>query len=100
MLHKQITAVVDKISGKQTARVIQKDTIIHPIYKKRYSTTSRMLVDTGEFTVNVGDSVSIAPTRPISKRKSWKITAVHTGDHVSKVATVQKLGRARSRTKG
>lgn len=67
---------VDRISGDHTIRVITVGSVIHPIYKKRHSITSRMLADTGNFDVKVGDIVRIIETRPISKRKAWKVVEI------------------------
>ncbi len=67
---------VDRISGERTIRVVSVGSVIHPIYKKRHTITSRMLADTGSFDVKVGDTVRIVETRPISKRKAWRVVEI------------------------
>ena len=46
----------------------------HPKYKKRYMVSKKFYAhceDTGKF--NIGDSVTISETKPISKLKRWKV---------------------------
>ena len=60
-------------SSAQTVRVTAKMTKVHPIYKKRYTQTRRFLVHDEHDTAKVGDEVTIAACRPISKGKQWRI---------------------------
>lgn len=76
MEKKIIIATIDKISGTNTARIFMTRSVIHPIYKKRYTLTSRRLVDTTGIEVKVGDSVAIEPTKPQSKLKSWRVASI------------------------
>lgn len=46
----------------------------HPKYKKRYQVSKKFYVhcdDSSKF--NIGDEVTIAETRPLSKLKRWKV---------------------------
>lgn len=46
----------------------------HPKYKKRYFTSKKFYAhceDSSKF--NIGDEVTIAETKPISKLKRWKV---------------------------
>jgi small subunit ribosomal protein S17 len=46
----------------------------HPKYHKRYQTSKRYLVHTApDVKVEVGASVEIVETRPISRNKRWKV---------------------------
>ena len=45
----------------------------HPVYKKRYRTTTKYFVHDNENQCNKGDIVTIAETRPVSKNKRWRI---------------------------
>ncbi len=45
----------------------------HPVYKKRYRTTTKYFVHDKENQCNKGDTVTIAETRPVSKNKRWRI---------------------------
>lgn len=51
-------------------------TTVHPLYKKVLRRTKKYKADAGEFTVNLGDSVVIVETRPISKNKFFKIKEI------------------------
>jgi len=48
----------------------------HRIFKKRYKRTSRYLVHSPGNLIEVGTKVEIVPTRPISKRKFWRIQLI------------------------
>lgn len=45
----------------------------HPVYGKLVKRTIKLLADTGDFEVKEGDIVKISQTRPVSKRKNFKI---------------------------
>lgn len=42
-------------------------------YRKLISRTKKFLAHDGKGQVKVGDSVEIVETRPISKKKSWRV---------------------------
>ncbi len=67
---------IDRLSGINTARVVSYESVVHPLYHKRYTKTSRMLVDTTGHDIQVGDSVKIVETKPISRHKSWKVREI------------------------
>jgi len=48
----------------------------HPKYKKFINVKKKYLVDSNNVRVIVGDKVEIVASRPISKRKRWKILNV------------------------
>ena len=48
----------------------------HPQYNKTVQTTTRYYVHDEENTLNVGDRVRIAETRPLSKEKRWRLLEV------------------------
>ena len=49
----------------------------HPMYKKVVKTTKKYYAHDEENTAKVGDKVSIAETRPLSKLKRWRLVEVH-----------------------
>lgn len=61
-LKMQNTAVVE-VEGRTT----------HPLYKKILRRNKKYKADTAGLTVNLGDTVKIVETRPISKDKNFKI---------------------------
>ena len=48
----------------------------HPIYGKFVNKTSRFMAHDEENTCNVGDTVKISETRPISKSKRWRLIEI------------------------
>ena len=47
---------------------------LHPKYKKRYQISKKFYADCDDSSkFNIGDEVTIAETRPISKLKRWKV---------------------------
>jgi len=57
---------------KDTATVLVEREAMHPLYKKTYIQSKKYLVHDMMGTKE-GDMVDIVKTRPISKRKHWKI---------------------------
>jgi small subunit ribosomal protein S17 len=45
----------------------------HPIYSKTMKSTKKYLAHDEENTCNIGDTVRIMETRPLSKRKRWRL---------------------------
>lgn len=45
----------------------------HPVYKKRYHTTKKYFAHDEENRCGAGDTVTIAETRPFSKKKRWRL---------------------------
>ena len=60
---------------KNTVTVLIERQAKHPLYKKTYVQSKRYLVD-DLLGVNLGDIVEIVNCKPISKRKTWKVTKV------------------------
>ncbi len=48
----------------------------HPRYHKSMARTTRLYVHDEENTLNVGDRVRVAETRPLSKLKRWRILEI------------------------
>ena len=51
---------------------------MHPVYKKRYVTSKRYQAHDEKNEANVGDSVQIIETRPISAHKHFKLDKIVT----------------------
>lgn len=49
---------------------------MHPIYKKYFRKTSKFMAHDEENSAGVGDTVMIMETRPLSKRKRWRLVTV------------------------
>lgn len=48
----------------------------HPIYGKYVKKSSKFMAHDEENTCNVGDTVRIMETRPLSKNKNWRLVEV------------------------
>lgn len=69
--------------GKVTSDVADKTITVtvtsretHPIYKKQYTVSRKYVAHDENNEAHVGDMVVIAETRPISKRKSFKLDRI------------------------
>ena len=67
----QGTVVSDKMDKTVVVRIDRVK--VHPKYKKRYKVSKRFKVHDPENRCKVGDKVTIAECRPLSKGKRWKI---------------------------
>lgn len=68
------TIIANKMQGTAVVEVTRK--VAHPLYGKLQKQRKRYKVAVSEITVKVGDMVSIASTRPMSKDKYFKIARV------------------------
>jgi small subunit ribosomal protein S17 len=66
--------VSSKMDKSITISVKQK--IKHPIYGKFVNKTARFMAHDEENTCNVGDTVKISETRPLSKNKRWRLVEI------------------------
>ena len=72
--HRQTkTGVVISKAGTRTIIVRVDSYIAHPLYKKRMRKTKRFATHDAENRGQVGDTVIIGETRPISKTKRWEL---------------------------
>lgn len=69
---KSLTGEVISTKMAKTATVKVERRWHHPLYKKIVKKSKKYLAH-NELGVSVGDKVRIQETRPISKRKRWKI---------------------------
>ncbi|MCR4277477.1 MAG: ribosomal protein S17 [Candidatus Berkelbacteria bacterium] len=86
-MQKYLTGVVVTNTAKDTAVVEVVTWKTHRIFKKRYKRTGRYLVHNPGNLIEVGAKVEIIPTRPISKRKFWRIQPLSEKIATKKVST-------------
>jgi small subunit ribosomal protein S17 len=48
----------------------------HPVYKKVIKRMTKLMADDRENKCNIGDVVKVIETRPLSKRKRWKVIEI------------------------
>lgn len=77
-MSKQLTGIVTSDKMKKTITVRVSRVTRHPRYGKYVRRWKKYLVHDEEETARVGDEVIIAETRPLSKRKRWKLVGIIT----------------------
>ena len=72
------TRIGKVISDKmdKTIVVAISDSKKHPLYKKVVKTTYKLKAHDEENTCNVGDTVKVAETRPLSRDKRWRLVEI------------------------
>ena len=72
------TRVGKVVSNKmeKTIVVAIADNVRHPLYKKIIKRTIKLKAHDEENTCNIGDTVEIMETRPLSKDKRWRLVNV------------------------
>jgi len=61
---------------QKTITVAVERQVKHPIYGKFITKTTKYLAHDENNEAKVGDKVQIMSTRPLSKRKSWRLTEI------------------------
>ncbi len=68
--------VVVSSSMEKSIVIAVKTKMKHPIYGKFVNKTSKFMAHDEENTCNVGDTVKISETRPLSKSKRWRLIEI------------------------
>ncbi len=61
---------------EKSITIAVKRKIKHPIYGKFVNKTSKLMAHDEENSCNVGDTVRISETRPLSKNKRWRLVEI------------------------
>lgn len=72
---KSIQGIVISLKAQNTAKVEVTSVMAHPLYKKLVKTTKSFACHYENLDLAEGDDVVIAPTRPISKTKRFKVVS-------------------------
>ncbi len=75
-LRKERIGVVVSSSMNKSIVVAIKRKVEHPIYGKFINKTKKLMAHDEENSCNVGDTVRISETRPLSKNKSWRLVEI------------------------
>lgn len=69
--------------GKVVSNKMQKSVVVsierlvpHPIYKKYFKRTTKLMAHDEKNEAQIGDIVKIMETRPLSKSKRWRLVEV------------------------
>jgi small subunit ribosomal protein S17 len=75
-LRKERTGVVVSNKMEKSIVVAIRRKVKHPIYGKFVNKTTKLMAHDEENACNIGDTVRIAETRPLSKNKSWRLVEI------------------------
>ncbi len=75
-LRKQRTGVVTSNKMDKSITVSIERKVKHPIYSKTVKKSKKFLAHDEENSCNIGDKVCIMETRPLSKRKRWRLVEI------------------------
>jgi small subunit ribosomal protein S17 len=75
-LRKTRIGVVISNKMDKTVSVAIERKVPHPIYKKYYKKTTKLMAHDEKNVCQVGDKVKIMETRPLSLRKRWRLVEV------------------------
>ncbi len=73
---KQITGTVTSDKADKTIVISVAERRTHPLYKKQYTITTKYIAHDGAGEAKLGDKVVIVETRPISRRKNFKLEKI------------------------
>ncbi len=61
---------------EKTVTIAVERTVKHPMYGRYVRRTTKLTVHDEEQTCRIGDIVRVTETRPLSKKKRWRLTEV------------------------
>ncbi|NBC82010.1 MAG: 30S ribosomal protein S17 [Bacteroidetes bacterium] len=75
-LRKERVGVVTSNKMQKSITVVVRKKVQHPIYGKFVNQSKKFTVHDEENTCNIGDTVKIMETRPLSKNKRWRLVEI------------------------
>ncbi|MDX9773108.1 MAG: 30S ribosomal protein S17 [Bacteroidales bacterium] len=75
-LRKERTGVVVSNKMDKSIVVAIRRKVKHPIYGKFVNKTTKLMAHDEKNTCNIGDTVRIMETRPLSKNKAWRLVEI------------------------
>lgn len=75
-LRKTRIGVVVSNKMDKTITVAIERRVAHPIYKKYFKKTTKLMAHDEKRECSIGDKVKIMETRPLSKRKRWRLVEI------------------------
>ncbi|MCS7052603.1 MAG: 30S ribosomal protein S17 [Ignavibacterium sp.] len=75
-LRKVRIGIVVSNKMKKTITVAIERRVAHPIYKKYFKKTTKLMAHDEQQICGIGDKVKIMETRPLSKRKRWRLVEI------------------------
>jgi small subunit ribosomal protein S17 len=71
----RIGVVVSNMMEKSIVVAIKRK-VKHPLYGKFVNRTKKLMAHDEENTCNIGDTVKVSETRPLSKSKRWRLVEI------------------------
>jgi len=75
-LRKERIGVVVSVKMDKSITVAVKRKVKHPIYGKFINKTKKLMAHDDANSCNIGDTVRISETRPLSKNKTWRLIEI------------------------
>jgi len=75
-LRKERVGIVTSNKMEKSIVVAVKRKLKHPIYGKYLTKTTKFIAHDNDNTCNIGDTVRIMETRPLSKNKCWRLVEI------------------------
>ena len=75
-LRKTRTGLVVSNKMDKTIMVAIERKVAHPLYKKYYKKTTKLMAHDEKRECGIGDKVKIMETRPLSLRKRWRLVEI------------------------
>ncbi len=75
-LRKTRIGIVVSNKMDKTITVAIERRVAHPIYKKYFKKTTKLMAHDEKRECSIGDKVKIMETRPLSKRKRWRLVEI------------------------
>lgn len=73
---KSITGIVSSDKMDKSRVIVVERRVKHPLYKKYVKKTSKFMAHDENNTSHIGDTVRITETRPLSRRKRWRLVEI------------------------
>ena len=80
MSEKTVRTVVGKVVSDKmdkTITVLVERRVKHPVYGKYITRSTKLHAHDAENTCNIGDTVTISESRPLSKTKTWVLQDIN-----------------------
>ena len=73
---KSITGIVSSDKMDKSRVIVVERRVKHPLYKKYVKKTSKFMAHDEKNESHAGDTVIIMETRPLSRRKRWRLVEI------------------------
>lgn len=77
-MRKTRVGIVKSNKMEKTITVVIEKKVAHPIYKKYFKKTKKLMAHDPNNECSIGDTVKIMETRPLSKNKRWRLVQIIT----------------------